>query len=266
MAQTIEEIQADIIVAKEADANLSGLTSPSKVSIWLGWVQIVAKAIKTLQDLWDVKKAELEAAAESAVPGTESWYAKRVLEWQYGYPLAEDNKGKLYYLIQDDNAKLVKKVAAITVNRVLQIKVAKGSPLAPLSSAEKVSLDSYIKAIKFAGTKHVLISTNPDLVKLTGTEVYYDGKLDLPTFQAAFELALNNYLVNIFFNGYLNINKFRDAGEAVPGTVDFQTGVVEAKEDGGSYVNITLNYNPVSGYFKIDPAFPLSTQITYIPV
>lgn len=264
MAQTQAEIEADIIAAKNADANLAGLTSPSLVAKWRLWIKIISAAIKQLQDLWDTKLEDLNAAADAAVSGNDKWYASRMFDWQYGHALFESN-GKLIYLVPDEAAKIVNKVAVQTVNRLIYIKVAKGSPLQKLSAAEITALDDYIKQIKFAGSQHVLVSTDPDLIKLTAT-VYYNGQLDLSTFKTAFELALNTYLTNIFFNGNFNINKFRDAGEAVEGTEDFQIASVEIKPDTGAYLPVTLNYNPASGYFKIDPAYPLATQITYIPV
>lgn len=264
MARTEEEIFDAMVVAKDADANLNTLTSTSKTSIWRLWMKVVSGAIKLLEDLWDQKKLELEEAAASAITGTEKWYANKVLEWQYGYALAEVD-GKLKYLIEDEDAKLVKKVATPSVGGILYIKVAKGDPLEPLSAAELVSLDTYVKDIKFAGTKHLTVSVDPDLVHAVGT-VYYDGKLDLTTFAATFEAALNAYLKNIFFNGYFNINDFRDAGEAVIGCKDFQIDSVEIMPDSGSYVAVTLEYNPASGYFLIDPAYPLNTELTYVAV
>lgn len=267
---TSEEIKAEIIAAKNADSNLDGLDSPSSTSIWLSWVNVFTSVIKGILDLIDRKKIELQEAAANVIGGNDKWYAKKVLEWQYGYPLFDNEQGQLYYLVEDADARIVNKVAAKTVGKTLYIKVAKGDPLEPLTVAERTSLDDYIQEIKYAGTQHLLTSVDADLVKLDAT-VYYDGKLDLTEVQTAFELALNNYLLNIFFNGFFNINKFRDAGEAVEilgskAIIDFQIASVEIQPDGGTYIPVTLNYNPQSGYFHIDPAYPLSTVITYVPV
>lgn len=264
MARTKDEILAGLVAAKNADSALSTLTSTSKFAIWYLWLNIIAYAILLHELLWDKKKLELEAAADAAIAGTDKWYATKVLEWQYGYVLDEVN-GKLVYTIADDDAKLVKKVATISVGGILYIKVAKGDPLEPLTTDELVSLDAYIRDIKFAGTRHVCISVDPDLVHVVAT-VYFDGKLDPTTFKATFEAAMDAYLKNIFFNGLFNINDYRDAGEAVIGCKDFQIGSVEIRPDSGSYIAVTLNYNPASGYFKVDPLYPYSTEFTYIPV
>ncbi len=264
MARTFDEIKAELLNAKAADSTLNGLTSTSKTAIWLLWINIVAYAHLLLEQLWDQKKLELEAAADAAIAGTDKWYAQKVLEWQYGYSLVEVD-GRLKYITDDEDARLVKKVATTSVGGILYIKVAKGDPLEKLTSVELVSLDAYIRDIKFAGTRHVLVSTDPDLVKSVAT-VYFDGKLDPTLFATQFEAAINAYLFNIFFNGYYNINDYRDAGEEVIGCKDFQVESVEIKPDSGSYVAVTLEYNPASGYFLVDPAFPMSTQFTYVPV
>jgi hypothetical protein len=266
MARTVAEIKASIIAAKEAEASLNGLTSTSNTAIWILWVNIVALAIYTVEVLWDLKKAELEQAALDAEAGTPRWYAARVLEWQYGYSLNVID-GKLKYTIDDADARLVTKVATPVEAGVLKVKVAKGADtLAPLTSEERVSLDAYMRDIKFAGTDHVVISTSPDLIKQTGAVVYYDGKLDLAAFKLAFETALKQHLKSIYFDGFFNVNRYRDAGERVPGVVDFMVGTIQIKPTGGSFTTVTLNYNPVSGWFDYDPSFTIETVITYTPV
>ena len=265
MARTVAEIKASIIAAKEAEAGLNGLTSTSNTAIWILWVNIVSLAIYTLEALWDVKKAELEQAALDAEAGTPRWYAARVLEWQYGYSLSVVN-GKLVYTIDDPDARLITKVATPVEGNILKVKVAKGTDtLEPLTSDERTSLDSYVRDIKFAGTSHIVISTQPDLIKQTGAIVYYDGKLDLAAFKLSFETALKQHLKGIYFDGYFNVNRYRDAGERVPGCIDFMVGTIQIKPNAGVYTTVTLNYNPFSGYFDYDPSFSIESVITYIP-
>ncbi len=265
MARTLTEIEAEMIAAQAVEPGLAGLTSTSKTAIYRLWRSIVAIAQLVLEQMWDAKQAELEALAESAVPGTEKWYAARSLEFQYGYALTESN-GKLYYSVIDDAAKIVDKVAVLSNSGIVTIKVAKDNAgtLEKLTSAERVAFQSYINDIKFAGTRTTIVSTDPDLVKLVSFTVYYDGKLNLASFQSAVETAINNYLNGIYFDGALNINKFRDAVEGVSGVEDTGDLVIQCKPDGGSYAAVTRIYNPSSGYFAIDPAFPLSAQITYV--
>ncbi|MBI1228230.1 MAG: hypothetical protein GC192_23555 [Bacteroidetes bacterium] len=261
MARTVSEIQQSILTAKDADSNLDGLTSTSATAVWKLLVGLFSMAAHLLESMWVAKKIELQEIADSAIPGTAKWYASEVKRWQYGYALTEVD-GQLVYLVEDEDAKLVEAVAVVQ-GSPLYIKVAKdsGGVLSPLSSAERVSLDSFIRDIKFAGTDHVLVSVDPDEVKPTGT-VYYDGKLDLDDFKTAFESALESFLKGIYYNGNLNINRYRDAGEAVSGAVDFQLTSLQAKQHGGTYSAVTREYNAVSGYYIHDAAW--ATGLTYV--
>jgi hypothetical protein len=253
-----QEIEELIEAAKEAESSLDGITTTSRASVWVGIKRVVAYAHHLLEQLWAESKRELEQAAASAIAGTAAWYASKVREWQYDYPLIEVN-GRLVYLIDDADARLATKVAVNVLGKVLYIKVAKDSngTLVPLTSEEKVSLDSYIRQIKFAGAQHIVVSTLPDDVRITGN-VYYDGKLDLTAFQTAFESALNTYLKEIFFDGVLNKNRLRDAGEAVSGVIDFDLTTLEAKANtASSYTTVSREYAPASGYYDVD-AFTLT--------
>jgi len=259
--RTEQEIRAVIQAAKDNESTLDGITTTSRVSVWEGLKRVVAYAHYLQEQLWQETRKELEEAAQAAIAGTAAWYARKVLDWQYDYPLVEQN-GRLVYLIEDEDAKIAKKVAVVALGRVLNIKVAKdvNGDLEPLSTEELVSLDSYIRQIKFAGTQHLVISTDPDDVRITGN-VYYDGKLDLNAFQTVFEGALNTFLKDIFFNGVLNINRLRDAGELVSGVIDFDITSLQAKANlASSYTTVTREYAPASGYYTVD-----QFNLTYIP-
>jgi hypothetical protein len=261
MARTKAEIEQEIENAKDAEASLVGITTTSRASVWVGIKRVVAFAIRQLELLWDAKKRELEEAAASAISGTAQWYAEQVRIWQYNYSLSEQN-GRLGYLVIDEDARLASKVAVTVSGKTLQVKVAKddgNGGLEPLTVDEKVSLDSYMRAIKFAGTQHVVISTDSDKVRVTGT-VYYDGKLDLTEFENTFKAALNQFLKDIFFDGVLNKNRLRDAGERVIGVNDFDFTLLEAKPDGGNYVAVPREYAPVSGYYEVDVF-----NLTFVP-
>lgn len=263
MAKTIKQWEQVLIDAKDADADLDGLTDNSVVAKWKRLIGYFAQAANLLEGLWDAKKIELEAIAAASQAGTDQWYAARIKEWQYGYALTEQD-GKLSYLINDDDAKLVAAVAVIS-GSPLQIKVAKlnGSNLEPLTLAELVSLNFYIQDIKFAGTNHELYSSDADEVTPTAI-CYYDGKLDFATVKTAVELTLNNHLTGIYFNGKVNINRYRDAAEAMTEVVDFDITQLQARPHGGSYTVVTREYAARSGYFKHSTGW--ESGITYVPV
>lgn len=268
MSRTVEEIETSIQDQINAESSLNGLTSTSNTAIYILWKKLVALAIWTLEGLWDIKERELDAKAEAAVAGTVRWYAERILDFQYNYQLAVVD-GVLKYLILDEDAKLVEQTAIRVITGVLVIKVAKdsgGGVLGPLSSAELVSLESYVNAIKFAGTEHLLVSEDPDQVWVS-LDYYYDGKLDAAEVQTEVEAAITAYLNSIPFDGVFNINQFRDAVEALASHVDTDNINIQIRENGAaSYTNVVREYDPVSGYYVEDPDKLMANEINYIPV
>lgn len=282
MARTIQQIRTlidDQIKAEPAlynpgDPDAEGYINPdasnSLTAIWQGFKNVVARAIQTLELLWDIYIQELDKRAAEAIPGNERWYADRSLEFQYGDPLIVVD-GKLTYATIDESKRIVKYVAVPPTNGIVVIKVAKDSAgefvkLDP--TTELLAFRAYINELKFAGTKTQIVSTDADLVWLQ-MKVYYSGLLLLDDVKTAVEAAINGYLKGIYFNGKFNVNLLRDAIEKAAGVnaggVDIQS--VQIKPSTGSFASVTLDYTPVSGYYKIDPAHPInnSAQITYLP-
>lgn len=264
MARTISEIENSIIAQKNLEPELNQLNSSSKLAIWRLWVKVVAVAHLILENLWDSKAKELEYLANKAIVGNDKWYAQKMLEFQYGYSLSEID-GRLVYLVDDPIAKIIKKSSISTAQGVLIIKVAKESSgeLIKLSDVEKVAAESYINDIKFAGTSHLLVSEDADLVHLRAL-IYYDGKLILNDFKTLMEAAINDHLKSIEFDGVLSLNKLRDAMEQVPGQINGpDITLLAVKPFGESYTNVSRQFQADSGYFKIDPDFPLTTSLIY---
>lgn len=266
----MSSVADQIAIINAAIANepaLAGL-SDSQVAEWIGIRNVVAAQHATLRDYFDGYKKELNQKASEAIPGTARWYADRALEFQYGYALTVLD-GKVVYETIDESARVVN-YAAVTegVSGTVVIKVAKGTGvLAKLSNDELVAFTAYIRDIKFAGTKTNIISTDPDLIRLQAT-IYYDGKRILSEVKSAVEATIQAHLRGVFFDGIFNRNLLRDSIEVLdvvkPGGVDITN--LQIKPNAGSYVSVPYSYVPFSGYYNIDSAFPLSTQLTYIPV
>lgn len=262
MSKTVEQWEQEILDAKATDSDLNVLTDNSLVAKWRLLVGFFAQAANLLESLWQAKKEELEVIAQSTRIGTAIWYAERIKAWQYGHALVEVD-GQLVYLVNDAAARLVENVAVVEGSPV-RFKVAKdsGGTLVPLTLAELVSLDAYIKDIKIAGTDHELYSEDADEVLPVAT-CYYDGKLDFATVKTTLETALNNHLSAIYFDGKFNINKYRDAAEALTEVVDFDITGMQARPNGATYVTVTREYEALSGYFV--HASGWEANITYVP-
>lgn len=264
MARTLQAIFDEIETTKNSYSALSGLTSTSQTAIYKLWMWIVAFAIWTHEKLWDVAKIDLQALADSAIAGTFQWYASQVQTYQHGGTVEVNDNGQIEWIT--DSPTLVEKVSVSEFGGVLVIKVAKlntgTNELEKLSASELSGLLSFVKKFKFAGTPTIVESNDPDLLKLE-MDVYYDPQADQAGVETAVEAAINQYLLDIPFDGKLYETKLVDAIQAVTGVVDVDLTNLEAAVGANTYT-IDRVYQFSAGYAKIDPAYPLSGTITYV--
>lgn len=225
MARDIATIQAEIIAAIQADPTLSGLTSTSAVALWRLITRVVAAAIETEEQLLDIFKAELEQIAREAVPGTDDWLQRRVLEFQYDAlnpQLVQVIDGRVTYPVIDASLRIVTRAAIKTQanNRTL-VKVAKGTAtLSPLDANELNALSGYLSRVGFAGIPIDVTSQQADRVRLENCIVYYFRQYNPTTVKAAVIQAVDDYLKNISttnFNGVVVRQSIIDAMQSVEG-------------------------------------------------
>ena len=266
MARSITEIQDEILAAKAGNTELDVLDSPSMVAIWFVWTYVIAVVIYTHEKLWDIFKLEIEGIKNSSKAGTPLWYVEQAKAFQYGDTVIIDPETfEVTYETIDESKQIVKRAAISSNAGVSTLKVAKedvsNNPEA-LSAAELAAFKVYINGnVQFAGAQINIISNPADLLKIAGT-IYYNGLLDPSEAQSQSEAAINNYLANLDFDGRFLRNKMIDAIQALG--FDFDVDELEAKFDGGIYANVDRDYNSLSGYIVIDPAFPLSSQLNYV--
>lgn len=267
MARTKAVISEEIRV--EQESLLPTMDSVSNTATRKLWRDVIAAAILTVEKLFDSHKSEVTVIAGKRAGGSLAWYVDQLLKFQYGYGLVIVDDLPVYLDTTSTTAvaaQIVKRVSAVEA-ATIQLKVAteSGGELVALSAPQLVGLTSYVKKIKPPGIKTTIINKEADLVKLK-IRIYYDGQLILADLKTTIEEAIDSYFKNIDFNGLLVVNEFIDAIQAITGVNDITVTFIEVKPDGGSYSVISRTHNPASGYFKIDPAFPLSssTQVEYI--
>jgi hypothetical protein len=284
MSRTIQEIYDEIIDEKESFSSLddlvpnpdssqtflSDLTSTSKVAVWrlISWV--IAFAIWTHEQLFDVFVAEVEEKAKDQITGTARWYSVVSKEWQYGYDLEWDETTRKYIYSDTTSteavaSRLVTQASATEVANLLKIKVAQGAvgSLSKLSTTEKDSFDAYIAQIKFAGTATSIISDNPDTLETDYTIVYdplvldANGVLISDGTTKPVEVAITNYIQGLPFDGILKVIDLTDAVQEAEGVTNAVCTKAEATSGAGT-VDIlavsTQKYEPVAGYLELDAA------------
>ena len=210
MARTIEQINNEIIKAKESEPALAGLTSTSKVAIWRLWAYITAFVIYTLEQIFDQHKAEVLDDLTQLKPHTARWYRNKALAFQYGFDLIPDtDKFNNQGFTEDQiSASKIVKFSAVTEadaesRLIVKIATEQGGELQPISLGQKASFDAYINEIKDAGVRITVINYLPDVLKLQ-MKIYRDPLVldengqSIVTGKKPVEEAIKEYLKNLW--------------------------------------------------------------------
>lgn len=224
---TSEELNALDVLTDDEKASLTNLTSTSKVSVWRLFVFIVSVSIWSVEKLFDRLKEEIEYLLYLLKPHKPSWYRNKVLAFQFGHTLGEQD----YYdntnltALEIETAKVVKYAAVVEINSKLFIKVAgeDNGVRIQLPLEQEIALLQYIKLIRDAGVKIELVNRNADLLKLE-IDAYYNP-LELDANGASLDGSDNEplqnglraYLREFEFNGELVLTKLTDQLQKVKG-------------------------------------------------
>lgn len=286
MSRSIAEIYAALVAEKQSAEHLSGLapemdnaqtllsdlTSQSRVARWRLFLFVVATGIWTLEKLWDQFREEVDAIAAGSTLGTLPWYVERIRAFQYGHDLELIN-GTYGYAEDDATARIVARAAGVEAGGVIILKTARlvDGQTEALSTLQREALETYVNAIKMAGSVVNLVSQDADLLRLTMT-VYYDplvmspdGSLILEDSVYPVHDAVSEYLSALPFNAQLRRTAIVDAVQQAMGVKDVIVDNAEARYGFLPFSAWPVSYIPVAGHIKIDPAFPLDSTITYLP-
>lgn len=270
MARTIQDIQQEILRAKDNEPALAELNSTSKVAVWRLLIYIMAFVIHTLERIFDQHKKEVAEALSELKPHTARWYRNKALAFQYGFDMIPDtdkfnNQGKTEDEIEI--SKIVKYSAVVeseTESRlIVKIATEQGGELQPISQGQKASFDAYMNEIKDAGVRITTINYLPDILKLK-MKIYRDplvldeNGMSIRTGEKPVEKAIKEYLTQLPFNGELVLAHLVDAlqqveGVRIPHIVLAESKWIDAGTGGyGGYEVIEVKQVPISGYYKIE--------------
>ena len=262
MARSTEEIQNEMIEAKNNDPVLATLNSPSQTAVWRLWTFIVATAINIHEQFIDTAILELEQVAREAVAGTADWLQQRVLEFQYSASnpqVITVIDGRASYPVIDDSLRIVTRVSVKEQsNGRVQVKVAKGTnPLEQLNNDELNALIGYLDKVGFVGIPIDSVSLNADRLRFEG-EIFYSGEYVETTVKSAVIAAITDYMNNISianFDGIVTRENIIDAIQKVDGVIGIDTlnvrlnGRPEQDPLGGAAnVDIQRQYETFAGY------------------
>lgn len=283
MARRIEDIEQEILHAKDNEPALSGLNSTSKSAIWRLWVYIVSVAIWTLEKLFDQHKQEVDTRLSELKPHTARWYRNKALAFQYGFDLQTDsdqfnNIGKTEADIEA--SKIVKYSAVIELENsgqlIVKIATEKACKLSPISDTQLSAFKAYISEIKDAGVRLSVINYLPDRL-LLNLIIYYDplvldsNGVHRLTAEKPVERAIEQYMKELPFNGELVLAHLIDKlqqveGVKIPHLLQARTAWIDPATSGyGAPQNVDVAVIPVSGYFEVSfENVYFKTEIRYI--
>lgn len=290
MSRTIQEIYNEIITEKETNSALtalsptagenatnllSELSSNSKVAIWRLLFWITAVAIWSTENLFDLFKIEMTELGKRLITGTSIWYWSKCFEYQHGdFLIWNTTTSRFEYATNNPSVQIIKRAAVIDLTGLVVVKVAKetaGVPV-PLTAPELVSFTYYMNLIKFAGTNMNVISLPADLLKIYLTVkvdpliLLSNGESIVLSGTFPVEDTIKEYISTLPFDGTLNLTALVDAIQKTSGVVNPVVTSAFARPYDGGFIPIdpVNGYNASSGYMEPDPAFPLSSTITYL--
>lgn len=271
----MEDIQLQYVARRTA----AGLPedNPANWSIYSHkaiWVAVISFAIWSLENIFDLHRAEVSGIIDNLKPHTARWYANAARAYLHGVALPPDtDKYDTSSLTTEQlaAARVVSFAAVVEAERGLRIKVANdnGTDLEPLTEAEMDGFTEYMSRIKDAGVKLLLTTAAPDGLRLS-MEIYYDplvldsegrrldGSNNTPVQQ-----AIAGYLRNLPFNGVFVLAYLVDVLQQVPGVVVPHVVAASAQYGALPYTPFGVQYQPDAGYLRL--LLPEDLTITWIP-
>ncbi|MGR3790031.1 nucleotidyltransferase [Flavobacterium sp. TN-1] len=271
MARTEKEIHDQILNELYTSSVLDIQAPLSSANLFYRFTRINAAVIQTFEKLMDTHKTQIDTAIYEYKPGTARWYRNMALAFQMGFDLLPDDdqfNNSNATSEQIEASKIVKYCSipeeGVESSRLI-IKIAgeQGDILRKLSDSELVSFTDYIKKIRYAGVKFLIVN-NPADKLLLQMKIYVnplvignDG-VNIRTGSKSVELALKNYLKSLPFDGELIINDLIAKLREVDGVENVNISNIQSSKynnDTRSYEgfkSINIKTIPEAGYFELD--------------
>lgn len=188
------------------------------------------------EQLQDLFIQQVEAVVDKAAAASPKWVQDKMFKFQY----SETNPQVVAlvdtvptYPVVDESLRIITACSVTSdISNAVSIKVAKGSPLAALSSPELSSAQGYINIIGVAGINYSVVSLDPDKLYIDA-EIFYAGQYAaviqqrvIDTIDSFLEgLSINN------FNGALKMTDLEAVIRNVTGVNDVVLNNVRARPD-----------------------------------
>jgi hypothetical protein len=267
MARSIKDIATSIKEAFVKNAILQGLYGLdgsktydeqfSDASLESVMIYIVATASAAVENLVEMRKAEIDRIVLMERYGYKGWYERMMRAFQFGDDINELEE-KDYYDVIDAGKQIIKFAYCEEKDGGgILLKVAKEANLQPaaLAAGEYDAALAYINRVKPAGIAVELRSENADLLDVD-LSVRYNPLLftSADAMKASIKTAINDYLKGLEYNGAFVGMKMIDAIQEVAGIEIVQIDSVMVSHETYPIQNITnkLSHTPHSGCLILD--------------
>lgn len=271
MARSIEAINNQLksdLVLNFATVGISiDVTTWSKRNFFRLICYTVAVSIGMLEQLMDLYQQILETIVARAPAASPLWVQKKMFEFQYS---ATDPQVIALidvvptYPVVDPSLRIITACTVISPQAsIANIKVAKGSPLEPLTTLERDSAQGYINTIGVMGIEYIVVSLPSDKLYIEA-DIYYAGQYAAVIQQQVIDsidtfletLSINSFVNNI--NGSLKMTDLEGFIRNIEGVNDVLLKNVRGREDSASFsagIDLILNnatvqrqWDTIAGY------------------
>lgn len=197
---------------------------------------VVAVSTALLEQLMDLFQQTIESIVARASAASPLWIQKKMFEFQYSETdpqvISLIDVVPVYPVINPALRIISACSVSSPLSSVANIKVARGSPLIPLSPAERDSAQGYINTIGVIGIEYNVISLDSDKLYIDAN-IYYSGQ-----YAAIIKDSVINTIVNFLqnlsltnFNGALKMTDLEAVIRNVEGVNDVVLNNVRGREN-----------------------------------
>jgi len=242
MARSVNTILAEIIAAKEAEADLAGLTSDSHRAIWRLWAFITAASIAIFEQILDVFTANIEAQVAKSAAASTLWVQDKMFKFQYSATdpqIVQLINTIPQYPTVDATLRIITACSVTSgLSNVVNVKIAKSDPYQALSAPELSAAQDYITTIGAAGITYTCISLDADRIYIDA-EVFYKGQYAAIIQDSVIE-TINDYLQTLSkvnFDGSIKMTDLEAVIRNVAGVTDVIMKNVRVRPNATAYAN-----------------------------
>lgn len=280
MSRTISQIYSEAVYVRNNYLQITQLNSgrtSSKMSILNLMTYVMAVLIYTYEAVLDAFQVNIAKLILKRINGTAEWYVTMAYKFQYnsltnlGDPFSvNEDTFALEYETVDQSHRIITKAAwqeylddsivlKVCKKNIDQTQIDNGMLYAPLEIRELNAFKSYIKAIKFIGSKIYCTSIPGDIITVktaANSPIYYNGLYsNAEGVLESIRAALVAYAASLDYNGAVYYQSIIDVIQRCENVVSIGAGItVQIKsydpvlEAYGSAQTINGRYVPKSGF------------------